>query len=296
MTESGSVDPLRPGGVRPPRDDSPEVDELTVHLGDLARSMQGEKDVQDTVDAIVHAAVDTVPGASHASITIVRNRRDLVTQAATGVLPRALDQAQYDTGQGPCLDALLQQRTVRLDDLAGEPRWPAFVARAVELGAGSMLCVQLYVDGLRGNLGALNLSSEQVDAFTDESEEIATVLAAHSAVAMTDAQTAAQLQVAVDSRDLIGMAKGVLVERFRLTPDRAFAVLVRASQHSNRKLLDLSRELVDTGSLDAGPDSPPAGRAGRPGPPGQRQHQRSRTSPAAQAPSSPQAPPGPRPS
>ncbi|HEU0101838.1 MAG TPA: GAF and ANTAR domain-containing protein [Mycobacteriales bacterium] len=251
------------GDDEPANDGSPTVDDLAMRLADLARSMQGEEDVQATLDAIVHATVDTVPGARHASISTIRARREVYTQASTDDLPRALDQAQYDTGQGPCLDALFQQQTVRLDDLASEPRWRAFTALARELGAGSMLCVQLYVDGERGNLGALNVSSGHAHAFTDESAQIALVLAAHAAVAMSDAQTAAQLRAAVSSRDLIGMAKGVLIERHRLTPERAFTVLVRASQHGNRKLLDVARELVETGSL-----STPV--PGRPGPPSQR--------------------------
>lgn len=249
------------------RDDSPAVDDLAVVFGALARSMQGAVDVQGTLDAIVHAAVRTVPGARHASISTVQDRRHFTTQAATSDFQRAVDQAQYDVGQGPCLDALLQQRAVRSDDPSSTWRWPAFAARGRTLGVGSMLCVQLYVDGHRGELGALNLSSEESDAFTDQSAEVALVLAAHAAVAMFEAQSSAQMRSAVDNRDLIGMAKGVLVERYKVTPGAAFDVLARASQHTNRKLLDVALELVEAGTLATGS----ATRSGRPRAPQQRQ-------------------------
>ncbi len=237
-------------------DGSPAVDDLAVRLADLARAMQNEDDVQATLDAIVQATVVNVPGAEHASISVIKRRREVITRASTNDLPRAIDQAQYDTGQGPCLDTLFEQETARMDDLGTEDRWPAFSARARGLGAGSMLCVQLYVDGERGDLGALNVSSEHAHAFTDESEQIALVLAAHPAVAMSDAQTAEDLRAAVSSRDLIGMAKGVLIERHRMTPAQAFTLLSQASQLTNRKLIDIADELVHTGTLAA--PTPPA--------------------------------------
>ncbi len=151
-------------------DGSPAVDDLAVRLADLARAMQNEDDVQATLDAIVQATVVNVPGAEHASISVIKRRREVITRASTNDLPRAIDQAQYDTGQGPCLDTLFEQETARMDDLGTEDRWPAFSARARGLGAGSMLCVQLYVDGERGDLGALNVSSEHAHAFTDEGD------------------------------------------------------------------------------------------------------------------------------
>lgn len=222
-------------------------DELADLLATLARSLEHEAGVDDTLKRIVEGAVATVPGAQHASISQVRRRREVQTLAATGELPRAIDHAQYDSGEGPCLDSLWDEQTVRLSDLTTETRWPDFIKRARELGAGSMLAVQLFVSD--DGLGALNLSSEKVDAFDDESEHIAILYAVHAAVAMSNEQDQHDLRAAVRTREVIGQAQGVLMERFKLSSTGAFQLLVRASQDTNRKLSDIADELTITGQL-----------------------------------------------
>lgn len=117
--------------------------DLAHDLSQMARALQGQDDVQGTLDVIVAGAVGTVPGAQHASISAIRRRREVETLASTGEVPRAVDQAQYDTQQGPCLDTLYDAETVRLPDLGAE-HWPDFIARAQALGVGSMLAVQLF--------------------------------------------------------------------------------------------------------------------------------------------------------
>ena len=220
---------------------------LADQLSELARTLQQEDDVQDTLDAIVRACVDTIPGAQHASLSAIQRRREVHTRASTDDLPRQLDHAQYETGQGPCLSTLYEQKTVRLTDVEAEQRWPDFTRRAATIGAGSMLVVQLFVEG--EDLGALNLSNDQPNAFDDESEHVALLLASHAAVAMVGAQERHRLRQAISSREVIGQATGVLIERFKATPDQAFLLLVRASQHSNRKLRDVADELVRVGTL-----------------------------------------------
>ncbi|WDZ86511.1 GAF and ANTAR domain-containing protein [Micromonospora cathayae] len=221
---------------------------LARQLGELARALRTEPNVQDTLDAIVRAAVDTVPGAWHAGISEVeRRQRTFRTSAATGDLVYQVDQAQYDTGQGPCLDALCEHRTVLLPDIGTERRWPAFTARAAGLGVCSMLSFQLYVG--RDSLGSLNLYASEAYAFTPESEQVGTLFAAHAAVALADARKLAQLSQALGVRDVIGQAKGILMERHKVTGDEAFALLVRASQGLNLKLIDVARYLVETGEL-----------------------------------------------
>lgn len=226
-----------------------EPHDLARVLGDLARSLQDEVDVQRTLHGIVQAAVDTVPGAEFASISAVEHRREVRTVAATHDVANAVDKAQYDTGQGPCLDTLYERQTVRLSDVPGDQRWPQFVARAAELGIGSMLSVQLYVTG--DDLGALNLHSRQSDAFDDESENIALLFATHAAVALVHARTEEQLRQGISTRDLIGQAKGILIERHKITGDQAFRLLVVASQRTNRKLYDIAIHLVTSGELAA---------------------------------------------
>jgi GAF domain-containing protein len=222
-------------------------DSLAWRLSELARILHAEQGLDKTLRQIVDAAVDTVPGAQHASISTVQRRREVKTLAATGELARSIDHAQYDSGQGPCLDALYGEITVRLPDLATDQRWPKFTARARELGVGSMLAVQLFVQ--QDRLGALNLHSRERHAFDVASEHIALMFAAHAAVAMSNEQERQSLRTAVSSREVIGQAQGILMERFRITADMAFRLLVMASQDTNRKLRDIADELTSTGQL-----------------------------------------------
>ena len=140
-----------------------------------------------------------------------------------------------------------EHQTVRLADIAADQRWPEFTRRAAHLGLRSMLSFQLYV--VRDNLGALNLYSDEPGAFTDESEYIGLMFAAHAAVALIGAQQQQNMTLAVSMRDLIGQAKGILMERHRITAEQAFDLLVRASQRTNTKLADIARVLTATGEL-----------------------------------------------
>src|ERR687893_1383998 len=160
-------------------------DQLARQLSELARELQEKQSLQDTLNGIAQAAVDNVPGAQSAGLTVVKGRREVHTAAWTDELVRAADQAQYDTGQGPCLNSVYEEKTVRVTDMRAEQRWPEFAKRAAELGVGSMLSIQLYVTG--DNLGALNLYSDAADAFDDESEHVGLLLASHAAIAMVGA-------------------------------------------------------------------------------------------------------------
>lgn len=226
---------------------SAELNALADLFGTLARSLQRQPDLQATLDTVVRAAVDTVPGAQAAAISEIQRRREVRTLAATGELARAMDHAQHDLGEGPCLDTLYEHRTVRLPDLATERRWPRFAARARELGVGSVLAVQLFVDGT--DLGALNLVSRAAHAFSDESEHVALLFASHASVALSGERTIGNLRAAVSTREVIGQAQGILMERFKVTGEMAFQMLMVASQHSNRKLRDIATDLVMTGEL-----------------------------------------------
>lgn len=226
-----------------------QLDHLGAVLVDLARRLEHEKDEQSTLDAIVRSAVDTIPGAEHAAISEIRARRRIRTTAATGQVVCDVDQVQYDTNQGPCLSALYEETTVRVVDVRNDARWPRFSAGTAGLGIGSMLSFQLYVSD--DNLGALNLYARRADAFTDESEQVGLLFAAHAAVAMSDARQITQLTQALGTRDVIGQAKGILMERHRLTGEQAFRLLALSSQHTNTRLLDVARHLAESGELPA---------------------------------------------
>jgi GAF domain-containing protein len=221
--------------------------ELAQTLSALARSLQSEHDTTTMLKDLVTAVVLQVPGADEASVSAVQARRRVVAQLPLSPLAERLDTLQGEVGEGPCLDAVFEQRVVRVPDMGAETRWPAFAHRAAAAGVGSMLSFRLWVEG--DDLGALNLYARQPNAFDEESEQIGLLFVSHAAVAMASAQKQDQLGEAVEARDLIGQAKGILMERYGLDALRAFALLVQTSQHTNAKLRDVAAELTFTGEL-----------------------------------------------
>lgn len=221
---------------------------LAQQLSELARSLQAETDPDAVLEEIVSAAVRLIPGVDQGSISVVLGRQSVRSYGASGDLPERIDAIQEELAEGPCLDAVYQEKTVRVPDMAHEQRWPRFAQRAAEAGASSMLAIQLYVDA--DNLGALNLYGSQRQAFDDESEDVGLLFASHAAVAFADAQKMDHLNHAIASRDLIGQAKGILMERYRLNADQAFLVLTRLSSHQNRKLREVAAEIAHTGQTE----------------------------------------------
>lgn len=225
-------------------------DVLAVQFADLARSLQQQTDPEATLRDVVRAAVRLIPGVDEGSISVVLARRNVMSQAPSAELPRVVDALQESTGQGPCLDAVFEQQTVRVSTMRTEQRWPLFAARAAAAGAEGMLSLQLYVEG--DNLGALNLYSRRAGALDDESEHVGRLFAAHAAVAYASARIEADLDQALLTREMIGQAQGILIERHKITGEQAFELLVAASQSRNVKLRELAEDLVHSGVLDEG--------------------------------------------
>lgn len=229
-------------------DSDSTTDRPAVLISRIARRFQEDHgDVGSLLQAVTAAAVQSVPGAEGSSISYVHTPREVESRAATGDLPRRVDEAQDRLREGPCLDAVWEQRVVAVGDMGHETRWPRFADEAAALGIGSSLSFRLEVES--DHVGALNLYARAPHAFTEESVEVGEAIAAHAAIALTGARTEAHLRRAIDSRDLIGQAKGILMERHRLTAAQAFAVLVRASQEAHRKLVDIALALTDTGAM-----------------------------------------------
>jgi GAF domain-containing protein len=217
-------------------------------LADLARRLQRQSDPQSIMHIMVSAVRGTIPGAEDATVSLVQNRRRVVSAAFTSERARRFDELQQETRQGPCLDAMYQQETVRVDDLAADARWPELGRRATEeLGVASMLSFQLYVHA--NDLGSLNLLARRPNAFTDESERIGLLFAAHAAIAVADAQDLNHVTTALPSRDTIAQAKGIHMERYKITAAMAFALLAKTSQDTNRKLQEVAETLSGTGML-----------------------------------------------
>jgi GAF domain-containing protein len=221
-------------------------------LGDamsrVARELQEvHGDVEKTLQAITAAAARTIPHADECGITYVSTGKKLEARAATSDLPRNIDGLQDRLKEGPCMDAVWEQEVVRVDDVGTDDRWPTFAPQAQKLGVGSMMCFRLFVEG--DSLGALNLYAMEPNAFDDESREVGLVFAGHAAVALAGAEHEEDLRRGMDHRDLIGQAKGILMERHKLTAAQAFAVLAQVSQEKNQKLFDIARQITDTGQV-----------------------------------------------
>jgi GAF domain-containing protein len=231
--------------------DSAATEPLGDVMSRVARKLQEEHgEVEATLRAITGSATRIVPNAEACGISYVTGPWKIEPRAWTSDLPKDVDSLQERLKQGPCLDAVWEQLVVRVDDVAADQRWPQFAQEAASMGVGSMMCFQLFVQG--DQLGAMNMYARTPGAFDDECKDIGQMLAAHAAVALAGAEHEESLRAGMKTRDVIGQAKGILMERHKLTADQAFGVLNRVSQELNRKLVDIARELTDTGAVPGG--------------------------------------------
>lgn len=194
------------------------------------------------MEGIVAAVIDTVPGAEAVGVSL-REGKTLRTVAATNDLVTRLNTIEHELDEGPCMQAVLEQRSYRIDDMSTDTRWPRFAKAAQAHGIQSMLSYRLFTSGR--NLGALDLYSSKPNAFDAQAQVIGELFAAHAAIALIGATQQAEWQAARNSRDLIGVAKGILMHREHLTDDQAFTLLVTTSQRANIKIRDVAAWLVD---------------------------------------------------
>ncbi|MGU3581721.1 GAF and ANTAR domain-containing protein [Rhodococcus sp. C26F] len=224
---------------------SSEAGDLGRRMAQLARGFYHPTDLDETLRGVTAAAVELVEGADCADILIVTGRKQFRSLAATCELAEHLDDIQEQFGEGPCLDASAKCLVVRSDDLRKETRWPRFAKAAVEANVLSTLSFQLYLD--QESMGALNMFSSRADAFDPLAEATAEVLAAHGAMAMSAARTQGQFASALATRDIIGQAKGMIMERFGIDAVAAFELLRRLSQDSNVPLAEVAQGIVQAG-------------------------------------------------
>jgi GAF domain-containing protein len=219
--------------------------QLVKALSDAAEFLSSPSSSPEQVLALIVAgAVKTVSGAEHAGVSLLDTDGSITSHAPSSDLVRRMDQLQAACREGPCVTVLWEQHTVLVHDLSAEvERWPSFASDAVASGVSSMLCFQLFAD--RGVRGALNLYSSTRGGFDVESQTLGGLFASHAALAFGRAQQMEQLHEALATRDVIGQAKGILMERFKIDSVSAFAMLVRASQNTNIKVADVARWLVN---------------------------------------------------
>jgi GAF domain-containing protein len=234
----------------------PDAVRVAEAFGAVARALAAHDDPPATMKGIVTLAVDNLDSCEFAGISLVERRR-ITSPATSDEVPRTVDAIQAEVDEGPCLDAIRDHEVVRSTDLRAERRWPRFAARAhAETGVRSILGLRLFVEG--DTMGALNLYSCRVDAFRGDDVALASVFAAHAAVALSASRRKEQLEHKADTRDLIGQAKGILMAHSRLGPDEAFDMLRRASQRLNTKLVDVAAGIVR--GEGGGPVPPPGAR------------------------------------
>jgi GAF domain-containing protein len=219
----------------------------TDQASDLARLLFSNQNRDATLQAIAEMAQQNLPGCIAASVTVSDDRK-MHTAVSSADLALFVDERQYEARRGPCLDAIRDRGAVKVDDYAVDERWPEVTGRAHEAGVNSSLSLPLMAGD--NGIGALNLYGGVVRAF-DGYEERAGAFADTAAVTVANAlafhraaELSTQLAEGLESRDVIGQAKGMLMAREQIGADRAFDRLKEMSQHQNRKLRDVAADLV----------------------------------------------------
>jgi GAF domain-containing protein len=215
-------------------------------LAQLAIALHDEPTVTDTVDKVLAFAVDAL-GCDYAGVTFVHAKSHVETAAATHPIVEQLDLIQASCGEGPDVGVRDGPVGVLVTDTQVETRWPVWAGQVADLGIRSLISMRMYTSAT--TVGTLSLYDHQAQKFGLDDQEIAHLLARHAAVALAAARTTENLWQAVDARKLIGQAQGILMERYTLTADQAFAVLMRYSQQKNIKLRTVAQHLVDDREL-----------------------------------------------
>lgn len=236
--------------------DDPIAD-LDASLSGVARALFAAGSVTATLQAVVDLATESVEGCDFAGIFLLDG--DQVTASVhTDPVVTEVDALQQQAGEGPCLDAITDGGAVYAEDLGDDPRWPRFGPEAAAAGMRSLFAVRLFAADT--NLGALNLYARWPQAFGITDRAKALIFATLAGLALASARShedddrrAVNLFHALDTREVIGQAQGILMERERIRADQAFDILRRASQHLNVKLREVAERVVHTG------ERPPTG-------------------------------------
>lgn len=234
-----------------------DADSRVLHAEEFARvsrALRAEPAPQPTLDRIVELALQTIEGCQYAGVSFRQGDGSIETRASSASIVRQADAAQYDLGEGPCLDAIWTNDLLAIDDLTRERRWPRWAPAAAALGLASVLGVRISVPG--ETFGALNLYASTPRAFDSTDVAVASIFARHAGDALATAEEQSGLRTALRSRQVIGVAQGILMQRFGLSLDQAFEVLRRHSQNENIKLRDLAEQLARAGSIPADQTNP----------------------------------------
>lgn len=216
-------------------------------FAELSRELMTEGEEETTLKAVVERAVELIPAVDSCSVTVRRRRNKLETLASTSELALRCDQMQYALSEGPCVDAVWQEDSYLVEDVATDARWPRWAAQVSETGVGSILSVRLSND--EETMGALNMYSLKPHAFRPDDVDLALIYTTHAANALNTARMVSGLRTAMHSRHLIGVAQGILMARFDLDLDRSFKLLQRYASETNTKLRQVAEFVVSNQDL-----------------------------------------------
>jgi transcriptional regulator with GAF, ATPase, and Fis domain len=221
------------------------VHSLILEFTDLARQVHASEDFSDSLARITATAEQAIGGCEAASISLL-TRDGPITFGATNALADEGDQIQYEEGEGPCLDAAMDEQWVYTPDLAVDPRWPRSAARlSLHLGVHSMFSTRLTLDAAPNDtLGGLNMYATRPDAFSQQDQMLALLLSSLGAVVVDAARQQENLRRAIESRQVIGEAVGILRAQNQVSSEQAFRMLSQASQRMNVKLRDVAERIV----------------------------------------------------
>ncbi|GAA4542550.1 GAF and ANTAR domain-containing protein [Mycobacterium paraffinicum] len=219
---------------------------VVAQLAEMVSGIDGQEiDTAAGLSELIGNGVMHVAGAQYAGITLAERGKGVTNVAATHRYPMLLDAIQNRYGEGPCVEAAWRHHVMHVEDLTEEQRWPRYRRHALEeTPIRSILSFELFVD--RGSVAALNFYAESPHTFHDDAVELGAVYATHIALAWSIMRRQDQFRSALASRDMIGQAKGIVMERFNLDAVEAFELLTRLSQQSNTRLIDIAKSLIDS--------------------------------------------------
>lgn len=219
---------------------------IARQIAELARNLQEQRRIDDIGTALgklLGSAVKFVPGAQHAALTM-GSRDGVQTVSATDGYPVRLSEI-LQRHRAMCGTASWKGDVIRIDDVTAERRWPGYCRDVgAETPIRSIMTIPLIVK--RHSMIALNLYAEQRQAFDAEAAEMALIMATYIALASDMLRQDQQFRTALASRDLIGQAKGVLMERLDIDAGHAFELLSKLSQNSNTRLIEIARRLAES--------------------------------------------------
>ena len=221
------------------RPDADEFAELTLTLHEVSS-------FDETVERVLEFAVKAL-NCEYAGIILVHDRSRVETVAATNPAVADLDRIQLEVGEGPDLEIISDRHGVLIRDVRTEERWPAWTREVDSKGISSMLGTRMYTT--KSTLGSINFYDSKPNWFDEVDVDVAHMLGRHAAVALETARNDENLWKAIDARNVIGQAQGILMERFGMDAAQAFAVLRRYSQTNNMKLNLVAEQLIGTRRL-----------------------------------------------